>query len=65
MLSNYNENYIHTLINSLENSVHRAKYYRDTGDIRFLNESNEWIIVSSIYFKELTKENTNESFSGL
>lgn len=57
----YHKNYIDGLISSLENSLTRARYYRDNNDIRFLNESNEWIIVANLYIKELlyTKELTN------
>lgn len=65
----YHNNYVKGMINSLENSINRAKYYEQTGDVRFLNESNEWIIVASIYMKELTKninmEDTNESLCSL
>lgn len=61
----YHNNYLSGMINSLENSINRAKYYQETGDVRFLNESNEWITVAGIYMKELIKttnqENTNES----
>lgn len=51
----YHNNYLTGMINSLENSINRAKYYKESGDIRFLNESNEWITVASIYMKELVK----------
>jgi len=61
----YHNNYLVGMINSLENSINRAKYYKETGDIRYLNESNEWIIVSNIYMKEILKENTNESICGV
>lgn len=56
----YNKNYLTGMINSLENSVSRAKYYEQNGDIRFLNESNEWITVASIYMREILKENIND-----
>ena len=60
----YHNNYLKGMINSLENSITRAKYYDETGDIRFLNESNEWIIVANLYMKELFKtynmEKSNE-----
>ena len=64
----YHNNYLQGMINSLENSITRAKYYSETGDIRFLNESNEWIIVADIYMKELiktNKETTNESYCSI
>lgn len=52
----YNKNYLTGMINSLENSITRAKYYSETGDERFLNESNEWITVAGIYMRELLSE---------
>lgn len=51
------ENYIHSIIYALNNSATRAKYYEQTGDIRFLNESNEWIDVAKIYMKEILSNN--------
>lgn len=57
----YHNNYLVGMINSLENSINRAKYYMESGDIRFLNESNEWITVASIYMKELTKNHNMET----
>lgn len=56
----YHKNYVTGMINSLENSINRAKYYDQTGDIRFLNESSEWITVASIYMREILKENNND-----
>ena len=56
----YHNNYLVGMINSLENSITRAKYYKESGDIRFLNESNEWITVASIYMKEVLKTNNSD-----
>lgn len=56
----YNKNYLTGMINSLENSISRAKYYEQSDDIRYLNESNEWITVASIYMREILKGNNNE-----
>ena len=56
----YHKNYIDGLISSLENSITRAKYYREYNDIRFLNESNEWITVANLYIKELTKDQISD-----
>lgn len=53
--------YINGYINALENSIVRAKYYSQTNDIRFLNESNEWLDVANIYLKEITNDQTCES----
>lgn len=57
----YHKNYVTGMINSLENSINRAKYYMENGDIRFLNESNEWITVAGIYMKELLKDQISET----
>lgn len=56
----YNKNYLTGMINCLENSISRAKYYEQSDDIRYLNESNEWITVASIYMREILKGNNNE-----
>lgn len=47
------DNYIHSLINALKHSQVRAEYYYQTGDVRFLNESSDWIDVAQIYMKEI------------
>jgi hypothetical protein len=49
----YHNNYLQGMINSLENSISRAKYYEQNDDIRYLNESNEWITVASVYMREI------------
>lgn len=59
----YNKNYLTGMINSLENSISRAKYYEQSDDIRYLNESNEWITVASIYMREILKGNNNECWT--
>ena len=51
--------YIHALINALNNSMIRAKYYEQTGDIRFLNESSDWADVAKIYMKEIAKNDSS------
>lgn len=55
----YHKNYLTGMINSLENSISRAKYYEQSDDIRYLNESNEWITVASIYMREILKGESN------
>lgn len=45
--------YIHSLINALKHSQVRASYYEQTGDVRFLNESSDWLEVAQIYIKEI------------
>lgn len=47
------DNYIHSLINALKHSQVRASYYEQTGDVRFLNESSNWIDVAKIYMNEI------------
>ena len=52
-------NYIDSIIKALENSLVRSKYYKQTGDIRFLNESSDWIDVANIYMKEIQDASRN------
>lgn len=46
---------INSYINALNNSLVRIKYYEQTNDTRFLNESKEWLTVANIYAKEINK----------
>lgn len=46
--------YVNGYVNALQNSLSRANYYGDTNDIRFLNESKDWLEVANIYLKEIT-----------
>ena len=52
--------YIHAIINALNSSITRAKYYEQTGDIRFLNESSDWADVAKIYMKEIAKNDSSD-----
>ena len=52
--------YINGYENALQNSLTRANYYSDTNDIRFLNESKDWLEVANIYLKEIVNEQTVE-----
>jgi len=47
--------YIYAITNALQNSLVRMKYYEDTNDTRFLEESNEWLDVANLYMKEINK----------
>lgn len=51
--------YICAYVNALENSLNRAKYYEQNDDIRFLNESNDWITVAGLYMKEILNKVNN------
>ena len=51
--------YIHSIINALNNSLIRAKYYEQTGDLRFLNESSDWIDVTRVYMKEIINDSSD------
>lgn len=51
--------YIHAMISALNHSVIRAKYYEQTGDLRFLNESSDWADVAKLYMKEITKNDSS------
>lgn len=53
--------YIYAVINALNNSLVRANYYEQTGDIRFLNESKDWIDVATIYMKGINCGQTDGS----
>lgn len=53
--------YIRAYINALENCLVRIKYYEQTNDIRFLNESNDWLDVAQIYMKEMNSAETCET----
>lgn len=55
-----NSGYIRAYINALQNSLVRANYYQDSNDIRFLNESNDWLEVANIYQKEIVHEGVVE-----
>lgn len=55
------QSYIHAMINAMENSINRMKYYNDTNDIAFLQQSQGWLDVANIYMKEL--EHNNEKVS--
>lgn len=57
-------NYIHSIIYALEHSLVRSRYYEQTGDIRFLNESSDWIDVATIYMKEIKNAQTGEVEDG-
>lgn len=57
-------NYIDSIIKALENSLIRSRYYEQTGDIRFLNESSDWIDVARIYMKEIKNAETCEVTDG-
>lgn len=52
--------YIYAATNALHNSLVRIKYYEDTNEPRFLEESKEWIDVANLYMKEIMNEQTVE-----
>jgi hypothetical protein len=49
-------NYINSIIYSLECSLHRMKWYQETGETRFLDDSIAYLDVANIYMKEITKD---------
>lgn len=51
------DNYIDSMIYALNNGLIRAKYYKDTGESRFLVESNEWMDVAKVYMNEINRSN--------
>lgn len=54
-------NYINSIIYSLECSLHRMKWYQETGETRFLDDSIAYLDVANIYMKEITKNENCES----
>lgn len=54
------DNYINSIITSLNNGMIRAMNYEASQDVKFLNETKEWIDVASIYLNQLLMEQKNE-----
>ena len=48
-------NYINSIIYCLECSMARMKYYQETGESRYLEDSDNYLRVANIYMKEITK----------
>ena len=55
--------YINSIIYSLECSLHRMKWYQETGEPRYLEDSNNYLRVANIYMREITKNETCESIN--
>lgn len=51
------DGYIYAVSNALKNSSIRMKYYEETNDSKFLDESNDWLDVANIYMKEIKRIN--------
>jgi hypothetical protein len=56
-------NYINSIIYSLECSLHRMKWYQETGETRFLDDSIAYLDVANIYMKEINKNETCETIN--
>ena len=54
-------NYINSIIYSLECSLVRMKWYQETGETRYLDDSKNYIAVANIYMREITKEESNNA----
>jgi hypothetical protein len=54
-------NYINSIIYCLECSMARMKYYQETGESRYLVDSDNYLRVANIYMKEITKNENCES----
>jgi len=51
--------YVRNIIYCLECSLHRMKWYQETGEPRYLDDSRDYLTVANIYMKEISKkENT-------
>jgi hypothetical protein len=56
-------NYINSIIYCLECSMARMKYYQETGENRYLEDSDNYLRVANIYMKEITKNESCESIN--
>ncbi len=54
-------NYINSIIYCLECSLVRMKWYQETGETRYLDDSRNYIAVANIYMREITKEESNNA----
>jgi hypothetical protein len=55
--------YTNSIIYCLECSMVRMKYYQETGENRYLEDSNNYLRVANIYMKEITKNENCESIN--
>jgi hypothetical protein len=55
--------YINSIIYCLECSMIRMKYYKETGEPRHLEDSDNYLRVANIYMKEITKNENCESIN--
>lgn len=55
--------YINSIIYSLECSLQRIKWYQETGEARYLEDSQSYIGVANIYMREITKNENCESIN--
>jgi hypothetical protein len=55
--------YINSIIYCLECSMVRMKYYKETGEPRHLEDSDNYLRVANIYMKEITKNENCESIN--
>ena len=53
-------NYINSIVYSLECSLQRMKWYQETGEIRYLNDTMDYLTVANVYIKEITKDMENK-----
>lgn len=57
------DDYIRSIIYSMECSLHRMKWYQETGEVRYLEESKDYLGVANIYMREITKNENCESIN--
>jgi hypothetical protein len=55
--------YINSIIYCLECSMARMKYYSETGESRYLEDSDNYLRVANIYMKGITKNENCESIN--
>ena len=52
------KDYINSIIYCLECGMARMKYYQETGEPRYLEDSRNYIAVANIYMREINNEPT-------
>lgn len=51
--------YLNSAMNAINNLMIRMKYYQETNDSKFLDDSNDWLEVANIYMREINTKNYN------
>ena len=54
------DNFVQAYFYNLRCSIHKMEWYDQTGEIRYLDESRDYLSVANIYMREITKTNNIE-----